>query len=165
MQAHQNFQHLVDLKNRNVNKVPLIRAIPENHSRLSVPISVHFKHKVNHAIDDHASPICVMWDNNKHKWNADDCSLLSSNRSHSTCTCQKLGTYALLADPTYLVGHYETMKSDLYSANLITIIVTSSILVILTMLLVAVVVVYCRRIKVNKINCRYKISNIYIRLY
>lgn len=147
MQPHQNFQHLVDLKNRNSNKIPLIRAIPESRSRLSVPISVHFKHKINHATDD-AYSICVLWDNSNHKWNTEDCTLLMSNRSHSTCACQKLATYALLVDPAYLPGHDKDAETDFYSATLIMIIVASSVLVLLSILIIAIVIVYCRNIKV-----------------
>jgi hypothetical protein len=151
MHPNQNFKHLLDLKNKNSNSIPLLHAISENHSRLSVPITIHFKHKLNHTIpttDDETYPLCVYWDHHSHNWNANDCGLLMTNKSHSTCACQKLGTYALLVNPSNLEGTTLNLKRDVYSATVITIIVSSSLLIVLSILLIAVGFVYCGHVQV-----------------
>merc|ERR1711981_1462973 len=121
MRPNQNFKHLLDLKNKNSNRIPIIHAISENHSRLSVPITIHFKHKLNHTIettDDEKYPLCVYWDHHNHNWNSNDCGLLMTNKSHSTCACQKLGTYALLVNPSILEGAKFNLERDAnYSAT------------------------------------------------
>ena len=158
LHPHQNFRHLVDLKNKKSNVVPFLRALPdENRSRrLSVPIKIHLKHKKDHVTKD-AYSICALWNNKKHKWDTHDCGLVMSNASHSICACRKLGTYALLVDPTFLefnVGE----ERNLYSSTVIIIIVSSSILVLLFILLIAVGFVYYRSLKVNTQKCRSCIS-------
>ena len=142
-QIHQNFQHLAALKNKDRNKIPTIHAISEAKSRLAVPISIHFKHKINHTSDD-SYPICVLWDNKNHQWNAKDCALIKSNQSHTVCSCMKLATYALLVDSSQLALDNDGVDGVYYSATFITIVIVSSILVILCILTLAIFVVYCR---------------------
>lgn len=142
-QIHQNFQHLSALKNRKRNKIPTIHAIDEAKSRLAVPVSIHFKHKINHTSDD-SYPICVLWDNKNHQWNAKDCALIKSNQSHTICSCMKLATYALLVDLSQLALDNDDIDGVYYSATFITIVIVSSILVILCILTLAIFIVYCR---------------------
>ena len=152
LHPHQNFRHLVDLKNKKSNVVPFLRALPdENRSRrLSVPIKIHLKHKKDHVTKD-AYSICALWNNKKHKWDTHDCGLVMSNASHSICACRKLGTYALLVDPTFLESNFGDER-NLYSSTVIIIIVSSSILVLLFILLIAVGFVYYRSLKVDTQN-------------
>ena len=152
MHPHQNFKHLVDLKNKKSNVIPLLRALPEKKSRLSVPLTIHFKHKLNHVatIDDAHSSVCVLWDIHNHKWNSNECNLLMTNRSHSTCACQRLGIYALLIDPLFLASSDEQgLVNDLNSATVVIIIVSSSILVLLSIILIVVGVGYYRHMQVT----------------
>ena len=148
--SHQNFKHLFDLKNKNTHKIPLVHAISDNHSRLSVPLTIRFHHKLNHTEGNEVFPVCVFWDHQYKKWSADDCGLLMTNKSHSTCACQKLGTYGLLMDKLYLVGDNMEMEEVFVSATIITIIVSSSILVLLSIVLIAVAIVYFKHLQVNK---------------
>ena len=146
---HNNFKHLFDLKSKKSRKIPLVHSISENHSRLSVPLTIHFRHKLNHTKDNIAYPTCVFWDHHSKKWSSKDCGLLMTNRSHSTCACQKLGTYGLLMDKSYLIGNEMEMANEYLSATIIAIIVSSSFLVLLSIVLIAIAIVYCRHLEVN----------------
>ena len=111
---HQNFKRLFDLKNKKSRKIPFVHAISDNHSRLSVPLTIRFRHKLNHTEGSDAYPVCVFWDHHSKKWSAEYCGLLMTNKSHSTCACQKLGTYGLLMDPAYLVGNKLEMENEFF---------------------------------------------------
>ena len=146
---HQNFRHLFDLKNKKSRKIPFVHAISDNHSRLSVPLTIRFRHKLNYTTGGNdVYPVCVFWDHHSKKWSADDCGLLVTNKSHSTCACQKLGTYGLLMDPAYLVGSKLEMENEFFTATMIAIIVSSSILVLLSIVLIAVAIVYFKHLQV-----------------
>ena len=162
LHPHQNFRHLVDLKNKKSNVVPFLRALPdENRSRrLSVPIKIHLKHKKEHVTND-AYSICALWNSKKHNWDTHDCGLVMSNESHSICACRKLGTYALLVDRAFLESNFGEER-NLYSSTVIIIIVSSSILVLLFILLIAVGFVYYRSLKVNTQKCCSCISILYM---
>ena len=150
---HHNFKHLLDLKNKKTNKIPLVHAISENHSRLSVPLTIRFRHKLNHTEDNTEYPVCVFWDHYSKKWSSNDCGLLMSNKSHSTCAYQKLGTYGLLMDRSYLVGNTMEMENEFISGTIIAIIVSSSVLVILSIVLIAVAIVYFKHLQVIIKHC------------
>ena len=150
---HNNFQNVVGhhIRDEHTRKVPLIRAIPANLSRLSVPISIHFKHKLNHTNvngDSPSYPVCAIWDTAMNKWNMDDCALAKSNSSHSTCSCPKLGTYALLVDSSDLAAPGSYISKGHLSVTMIIIAIVTLVLVIVFALSVAFFFVYWRNFKV-----------------
>ena len=57
------------------------------------PLSVSFSHI---GLVSSSSPQCVLWDSPTESWSGDHCSILTSNTTHTTCLCNRLGTYALV---------------------------------------------------------------------
>jgi len=60
------------------------------------PVEVTLKHL--ETDNGNKSPICAVWDYNNKIWSDKECSLLTSNSTHSTCQCSRLGHYAVLVE-------------------------------------------------------------------
>ncbi|XP_078448807.1 adhesion G protein-coupled receptor L2-like isoform X2 [Lampetra planeri] len=68
-----------------------------NHVFLSEPVVFTLKHNVT---SDHFSPSCSFWNYSSHTmrghWSSHGCKLLSTNSTHTTCSCNHLTNFAVL---------------------------------------------------------------------
>ncbi|KAH8277783.1 hypothetical protein KR018_007310, partial [Drosophila ironensis] len=65
------------------------------HIQLSQPITLTLKHLKTENV---TNPTCVFWNYIDHAWSANGCSLESTNRTHSVCSCNHLTNFAILMD-------------------------------------------------------------------
>ncbi|KAM8713113.1 hypothetical protein ACLKA7_013431 [Drosophila subpalustris] len=65
------------------------------HIQLSQPITLVLKHLKTENV---SNPTCVFWNYIDHAWSANGCSLESTNRTHSICSCNHLTNFAILMD-------------------------------------------------------------------
>ncbi|KAL5289846.1 hypothetical protein ACFFRR_009701 [Megaselia abdita] len=65
------------------------------HIQLSQPIKIRFRHLSSENV---TNPVCVFWNFIEHTWSTDGCHLIDTNRTHSTCQCNHLTNFALLAE-------------------------------------------------------------------
>lgn len=80
----------------------LVGLLLTNEPFLQIPgtVFITFKHKQNltsNSAQLHPqTQYCALWNYNLKQWQTDSCQLIESNRTHSTCECNHISTYALL---------------------------------------------------------------------
>jgi len=70
------------------SRIVHLNFIPKNISIDNIQITYRHLNKTNQI------PICVYLNNNI-QWNTDGCQLLSTNLTHSICSCNHFNTFAL----------------------------------------------------------------------
>ena len=94
------------------------------------------------------APKCAFWNTLTHRWSTLGCQLVSSNRTHSSCACRRLATFALLAPSDGLGSHY--MRNGTGGAtNDVLIGVLAAFFLVLLLLIIVVLACYCRHKKVR----------------
>jgi len=67
----------------------------ERYTPLSEPIEFTLKHLIT---DNVTNAKCVFWDIERKDWSEQGCHTISSNETHTTCSCNHLTSFAILMD-------------------------------------------------------------------
>jgi len=105
---------------------------------ISEPVSVRFKHS---SVSNVTEPQCVMWDTRVQAWSDQYCSLESTNVTHTTCQCSRLGTFAVIEEVAVV-----DQVARITFLVMVIIVISVSIVVIISVILVFF---YCQRIQVG----------------
>ena len=95
------------------------------------------------------APKCAFWNTLTHRWSTLGCQLVSSNRTHSSCACRRLATFALLAPSDGLGSHYMSRGGAGIATNDVLIGVLAAFFLVLLLLIIVVLACYCRHKKVR----------------
>ncbi|XP_031727874.1 adhesion G protein-coupled receptor L3 isoform X3 [Anarrhichthys ocellatus] len=105
-----------------------------NKVYLSEPVIFTVKH-LQHS-EENFNPNCSFWSYSKRTmtgfWSTQDCRLLATNRTHTTCSCTHLTSFAVL------MAHVEVKKSDSMHDLLLDVITWVGILLSLVCLLICI---------------------------
>ncbi|EDW31552.1 GL10904 [Drosophila persimilis] len=82
------------------------------HIQLSQPITLTLKHLKTENV---TNPTCVFWNYIDHAWSANGCSLESTNRTHSVCSCNHLTNFAILMD---VVDEHQHSLFTMFDGNM-----------------------------------------------
>ncbi|EDW02098.1 GH20083 [Drosophila grimshawi] len=82
------------------------------HIQLSQPIKLVLKHLKTENV---SNPTCVFWNYIDHAWSANGCSLESTNRTHSVCSCNHLTNFAILMD---VVDEHQHSLFTMFDGNM-----------------------------------------------
>ncbi|XP_064543940.1 latrophilin Cirl [Drosophila montana] len=82
------------------------------HSQLSHPITLVLKHLKTENV---SNPTCVYWNYIDHAWSVNGCSLESTNRTHSVCSCNHLTNFAILMD---VVDEHQHSLFTMFDGNM-----------------------------------------------
>nr|B4KMZ1.1 RecName: Full=Latrophilin Cirl [Drosophila mojavensis] len=82
------------------------------HIQLSQPITLVLKHLKTENV---SNPTCVFWNYIDHAWSANGCSLESTNRTHSVCSCNHLTNFAILMD---VVDEHQHSLFTMFDGNM-----------------------------------------------
>ena len=93
------------------------------------------------------TPKCAFWNTLTHRWSTLGCQLVSSNRTHSSCACRRLATFALLAPSDGLGGSHYLRNGG--ATNDVLIGVLAAFFLVLLLLIIVVLACYCRHKKVR----------------
>lgn len=119
-----------------VNSPVITASINKEGSKvyLSEPVVFTVKH-LQHS-EENFNPNCSFWSYSKHTmtgvWSTQDCRLLATNRTHTTCSCTHLTSFAVL------MAHVEVKKADSMHDLLLDVITWVGILLSLVCLLICI---------------------------
>ncbi|KAH8285331.1 hypothetical protein KR054_007772, partial [Drosophila jambulina] len=82
------------------------------HIQLSQPITLTLQHLKTENV---TNPTCVFWNYIDHAWSANGCSLESTNRTHSVCSCNHLTNFAILMD---VVDEHQHSLFTMFDGNM-----------------------------------------------
>ncbi|EDX06209.1 GD10581 [Drosophila simulans] len=82
------------------------------HIQLSQPITLTLKHLKTENV---TNPTCVFGNYIDHAWSANGCSLESTNRTHSVCSCNHLTNFAILMD---VVDEHQHSLFTMFDGNM-----------------------------------------------
>ena len=75
------------------SKVISLAVSKGRHSHVSQPITLTLRHIQAQGV---SQPSCMWWDFVKRQWSEDNCKVISTNDTHTTCHCTQLGNLAVL---------------------------------------------------------------------
>ncbi|KAH8370773.1 hypothetical protein KR093_004911, partial [Drosophila rubida] len=102
-------QHRISILNSKVISASLGKG---RHIQLSQPIRLVLKHLKTENV---SNPTCVFWNYIDHAWSPNGCSLESTNRTHSVCSCNHLTNFAILMD---VVDEHQHSLFTMFDGNM-----------------------------------------------
>lgn len=105
---------------------------------ISEPLTVMFQHL---SVSNVTNPRCVIWDKEEEVWSDKHCKLETTNLTHTTCQCSRLGTFALMED-------IEVLNEVDKMTFLVMVIIAISVSIV-AFISIILVFLYCQRIDVH----------------
>ena len=65
------------------------------HNIVSAPIKLTLRHIRDEGV---SNPSCMWWDYVSRTWSGNNCEVISTNESHTTCHCMQFGNFAILME-------------------------------------------------------------------
>ena len=112
------------------------------HTRVSAPLRVTLRHLQVRGV---SSPSCMWWDFVSRRWSDDNCGVLETNLTHTTCHCTQMGNLAVLMEEgesrvALTPGDLDSEEGPLSMATLV-----GAVAAVVTGMLLAIIVFFVIR--------------------